>query len=389
MIVGVPKETFPGENRVALIPANVPTLGKSGIEVLVEPGAGTAAGFSDDAYREKGARIAEDRKAVFAGAEAIAQVRAGGANPEAGAADRDLFREGQAVIAFLEPLADPESAEALAGRGISLFSMELIPRITRAQSMDALSSMANIGGYLAVLLAATELPKFFPMFMTAAGTISAAKVLVIGAGVAGLQAIATAKRLGAVVEAYDIRPAVKEQIESLGARFVELPMESESAEDAGGYAKEQTEEQKRKQAELMADHVRASDVVITTAAVPGKRSPVLIPASVVEGMQPGAVIVDLAAEKGGNCELTVPGETVERHGVTLVGPLNLPSRLAFHASQMYSKNMSTFLAHLTEEGSLSLDREDEIIQGSLVARGGKVVHPSVLRALGREEGGGE
>ncbi|MBN1826916.1 MAG: Re/Si-specific NAD(P)(+) transhydrogenase subunit alpha [Candidatus Eisenbacteria bacterium] len=383
MIVGVPKETFPGENRTALIPANIPTLGKYGIEVLIESGAGVAAGFPDDAYREKGARIAGERAEIFGKADAIAQVRAAGANPEAGGADLPLLRGGQALIAFLEPLADPEAAEKVAGTGVSLFSMEMIPRITRAQSMDALSSMANIAGYLAVLLGATTLPKFFPMFMTAAGTISAARVLVIGAGVAGLQAIATAKRLGAVVEAYDIRPAVKEQIQSLGARFVELPMEAGDAEDSGGYAKEQTEEQKRKQAELMADHVRASDVVITTAAVPGKRSPVLIPASVVEGMQPGSVIVDIAAEKGGNCELTVPGETVVRHGVTIVGPLNLPSRLAFHASQMYSKNMSTFLAHLTEEGSLSLDREDEIIRGSLVARGGKIVHPAVLQALGR------
>jgi len=244
--------------------------------------------------------------------------------------------------------------------------------------------MASVAGYMAVLLAATKLPKFFPMFMTAAGTISAARVFVIGAGVAGLQAIATAKRLGAVVEAYDVRPAVKEQVQSLGGRFVELPMETADAEDAGGYAKEQTEEQKRKQQELMADHIRNADVVVTTAAVPGKKSPILISESVVKGMEPGSVIVDIAAEKGGNCELTVAGEVVVKHDVTIIGPVNLPSSLPYHASQMYSKNVSTFLQHLSQEGALHLDMEDEITKGTLVAKGGEVLHPAVLKTMGAE-----
>jgi len=384
VIVGVPKETFPEERRVALIPISLPALTKAGVEVLVEKGAGERAGFADTTYEEKGAKIVSDRAALYSQAEIIAQVRGPGANPEKGGEDLKLLRENQVFIGFLDPLATPEIMKQMADTKATVFAMELVPRITRAQSMDALSSMASVAGYMAVLLAATKLPRFFPMFMTAAGTISAAKVFVIGAGVAGLQAIATAKRLGAVVEAYDVRPAVKEQVQSLGGRFVELPMETSDAEDSGGYAKEQTEEQKRKQQELMADHVRGADVVVTTAAVPGKKSPILIPEAVVQGMEPGSVIVDIAAEKGGNCELTVPGEIVVRHGVTIIGPINLPTSLPYHASQMYSKNVATLLLHLCKEGALNLDMEDEITKGTLVAKGGQVLHPAVLQTMGAE-----
>lgn len=383
MIVGVPKETFPGERRVALNPPCTGSLVKKGIEVLIEKGAGERAGFADTAYEERGARIVSDRAAVFSQADIIAQVRGVGANPVEGAKDLELLQEKHTLIAMLDPLAATVEMEKLAATKAKIFAMELIPRITRAQSMDVLSSMASVAGYMSVLIGATSLPKFFPMFMTAAGTISASHVLVIGAGVAGLQAIATAKRLGAVVEAYDVRPAVKEQVMSLGAKFVELPMETEGAEDSGGYAKEQTEEEKKKQQELMAKHVQQSDVVITTAAVPGKKSPILIPEAVVKGMQPGSVIIDIAAEKGGNCELTVPGESVEKHGVTIVGPLNLATTLPTHASQMYAKNLITFIFHLVEEGSLKFDLEDEITVGTLVAHEGKVVHPMVLDAISK------
>jgi NAD(P) transhydrogenase subunit alpha len=383
VIVGVPKETFPGERRVALNPPGVGTLKKEGLDVIIEKGAGVAACLPDSAYVEKGARIVADRAAVFAEADIILEVRGPGSNPVEGAKDFPLLKEKHTLIAFLDPLAATESMKQLAETKATAFSMELMPRITRAQSMDALSSMATASGYMAVLLAATRLPKFFPMFMTAAGAISAAKVLVIGAGVAGLQAISTARRLGAVVEAYDVRPAVKEQILSLGAKFVELPLDTKDTETSGGYAKELTAEQKKAQQELMADRVRAADAVITTAAVPGKRSPVLIPESVVQGMREGSVIVDIAADKGGNCELTVPGETIVKHGVTIIGATNLAASLPTHASQMYSKNIVTFLTYLVKEGSLKIDLADEIAKGTLVAQGGKVVHPAVLDAISK------
>jgi NAD(P) transhydrogenase subunit alpha len=383
VIVGVPKETFPGERRVALNPPGVGTLKKEGLDVIIEKGAGAAACLPDAAYVEKGARIVADRAAVFAEADIILEVRGPGSNAVEGAKDFPLLKEKHTLIAFLDPLAATEAMQKLAETRATAFSMELMPRITRAQSMDALSSMATVSGYMAVLLAATRLPKFFPMFMTAAGAISAAKVLVIGAGVAGLQAISTARRLGAVVEAYDVRPAVKEQILSLGAKFVELPLDTKDAETSGGYAKELTAEQKKAQQELMADRVRAADAVITTAAVPGKRSPVLIPESVVQGMREGSVIVDIAADKGGNCELTVPGEIVVKHGVTIIGTTNLATSLPTHASQMYSKNIVTFLTYLVKEGSLKIDLADEIAKGTLVTQGGKVVHPAVLDAISK------
>jgi NAD(P) transhydrogenase subunit alpha len=385
MIIGIAKETYPGERRVALSPAATASLCSAGLEVVVEQGAGVAAGFSDATYQDKGARIAATRNDVFA-ADCLLQVRTLGANLQAGEADLPRLRAGQTVIGLADPLGEPRAAQRLAERGVTLLAMELIPRITRAQSMDALSSMATVAGYKAVLLAAETLPKMFPMLMTAAGTLAPARVFVIGAGVAGLQAIASARRLGAVVTAYDVRPAVKEQIESLGARFLELPLETHEAQDRGGYAKQLSDEVYRQQREMMAAALAESDVVITTAAIPGKKSPVLVTADMVARMPAGAVIVDLAAERGGNCELTRADETVEIGGVTILGPTNLPASVPFHASQMYAKNISTLLLHLVkeakeEEGELRLDTSDEITRETLVTRDGEIVHPRVLSAL--------
>ncbi len=385
MIVGVPNETFPGERRVALVPAALGRLIKAGAEILVAPGAGLSSGHSDDEYVKAGARLAVSREDVFEQAEVILQVRSYGSNPDAGEPDLSALREGQTVIGLADPLSAPQAVEAVARTGATSFSMEMMPRITRAQSMDVLSSMATIAGYKAVLLGANRLPKMFPLLMTAAGTISPAKVLVIGVGVAGLQAIATAKRLGAVVTAYDIRPAVKEQVQSLGAKFLELELEAGAAEDKGGYAKEQDEEFYRKQREMMAGAVAESDVVITTAAVPGKKAPILVTADMVRGMRAGSVVVDIAAERGGNCEMTRPGEEVDEAGVVVLGPLNVPSTIPTHASQMYARNVQTFLSHMMKEGQLAIDREDEIVAGTLLTHGGEVVHPRVLELLGRPQ----
>lgn len=382
MIAGVPKETFPGERRVALTPSSIPELAKAGLEVVIETGAGAQAGFPDEKYLAQGARLAAERGEVFKQADVILQVRGLGANPEAGQADLALMRPGQVVIAFLEPLAEPAAAQALAQCGVTAFALELIPRITRAQSMDALSAMATIAGYKAALLAADHLPKMFPLMMTAAGTLKPARVFVIGAGVAGLQAIATARRLGAVVEGYDVRPAVREQVESVGGKFIELPLEADGAEGQGGYARAMDADFYRRQGELMARVVAASDVVITTAAVPGQRAPVLVTAAMVRAMAPGSVIVDLAAERGGNCELTRPGQTVVEHGVTVLGPLNLPSTIPHHASQMFARNVSTLLRHLTRQGRLELAPDDEITREAMVTRDGAVVNARVLEALG-------
>lgn len=381
MIVGVPSESFPGERRVALIPDAVAMLAKAGLETVVEGGAGEAAGFRDPDYQAKGARIAAGRDEIFGTADVVAQVRCLGANPEAGQSDLPRFRPDQVVIGMCEPLSAPESVRQLAERRVRAFALELMPRIARAQSMDVLSSMATIAGYKAVLLAANTLPRMCPMFMTAAGTVAPAHIFVIGAGVAGLQAIATARRLGAVVSAYDLRPAVKEQCESLGAKFVELPLEAGESEDAGGYAKAMDENFYRRQRELMAEVVAANHAVITTAAVPGKKAPVLITADMVRRMAPGSVIVDLAAERGGNCELTRPGETVTVNGVTILGPLNLPASIPYHASQMYSKNLSTFLKHLVKDGELQLDLEDEITRETLLTKDGEVVQPRIREML--------
>ncbi len=334
MIVGIPKETFPGEARVAVVPSLVPALCKAKLEVLLEAGAGGLAGYPDAAYEDKGARIAASRAEVFGEAGVVLQVRGYGTNKEAGVGDLELLRDGQILVAMLDPLGSASAAEELARKGVSAFAMELMPRITRAQSMDVLSSMATVAGYKAVLLAAARLPKMFPMLMTAAGTVAPARVLVVGAGVAGLQAISVARRLGAVVNAYDVRPAVKEQVLSLGAKFVELGLETEGSEDKGGYAKAQDETFYARQRQVMAQVVADSDVVITTAQVPGKLAPVLVTEAMVSGMSPGSVIVDLAAEQGGNCELTRAGETLDRHGVTILGPVNVASTIPFHASQM-------------------------------------------------------
>lgn len=381
MKVAVPKETYPGERRVALVPGNLPQLAKAGMEVVVQEGAGLAAGFSDAEYAAKGAQIVTDRKAVFA-ADLVVQVRSLGANTVAGRADLGYLRRDSMLIGSFDPLGSAQSARELAPTGASQFALELIPRITRAQSMDILSSMATIAGYRAVLLAAVELPKMFPMMMTAAGTLTSAKVFIIGAGVAGLQAIATARRLGGVVHAYDVRPATREQVESLGGKFVELRLETGTSEDRGGYAKAMGEEFYQKQRELMAEVVSQSDVVITTAAIPGKPSPRLITAQAVAGMMPGSVIVDLAAERGGNCELSQADQRVVAHGVTILGPTNLPSEIPHHASQMFSNNVTRFLLNMVKNGQINLNLKDEILRDTLIVHQGEVVHPRLREALG-------
>jgi len=379
--IGVPRETFPGERRVALVPRSCEALGKLGASVIVEQSAGAEAGFPDEQYSSRGARLAS-RSEVFQ-ADIIAQVRSLGANPEAGRADISLLHPGQTIIGFGEPLTALDQDSELAKAGVSFFAMELMPRITRAQSMDALSSMATIAGYKAVLLAATALPKIFPMLMTAAGTVTPARVLVLGAGVAGLQAIATARRLGAVVHGYDVRSAVREQIESLGAKFVVLDIDTGPSEDKGGYAKAMGEEFYRRQRELLTNVIREQDVVISTAAVPGKKAPILITTEMAEALAPGSVIVDVAAERGGNCELTRPGETVVHQGITILGPLNLASSAPYHASQMYSSNVTSFLKlMLTKDGSFKINRDDEIVRETLVTFGNEVVHARVNELLG-------
>jgi H+-translocating NAD(P) transhydrogenase subunit alpha len=380
MKVAVVRETYAGERRVALVPSVIPSLTKAGLEVLVQSGAGEKAGFSDAQYQEKGAKTVESRDELFASADVILQVRAAGANAEAGKADLNLYRQGQIVIGMADPLNNPHAAVEIAVKGVALFSLELLPRITRAQNMDVLSSQANIAGYRAVLLAAGVLPKMFPMMMTAAGTITAAKVFIIGAGVAGLQAIATARRLGAVVSAYDVRPAVKEQIQSLGGKFIEMALDTAKAENKGGYAQQMDEEFYRKQRELMAKIVAESDVVITTAAIPGKKSPVLITTDAVKGMTSGSVIVDLAAERGGNCELSKADQTVVENGVTIIAPLNLPSDIPTHASLMYSKNLCNFLTYIVKDGNVVFNLEDEIIRDTLITRDGQVVNQRIQQA---------
>jgi len=377
MIVGVVRESYPGERRVALVPTVIPHLAKAGLEVVIEAGAGVQAGFPDAEYAAKGAKILTNRAEVFRAADVVVQVLCYGSNDQTGKADLPFLRQGQVLIGFLRPFGSLETIREIAATGVTSFSIEFMPRTTRAQSMDALSSMGTICGYKAVLIAAGELPKIFPMLTTAAGTITPARVLVIGAGVAGLQAIATARRLGAVVSAYDLRPAAKEQVQSLGGRFVELPIEAKDAQDAGGYAKAQDEDFYRRQRELLGKVVANNDVVITAAVVPGKKSPVLVTREMVAGMAPGSVIVDLAAERGGNCEFTQAGKVIVEHGVTIVGLFNLATAVPYHASQMYAKNITAFLAYMVKEGKLQLNLEDEIIQSTLVTLGGEVVNARV------------
>lgn len=385
MIVGVPQEVFPGEQRVALAPGDVPTLKKLGLEVLIESGAGLRAGFPDEQYVERGARVAASRAEVFGAADVLFQVRAGGAAPLQAEGDLRLLRAGQTILAFLDPLWEPRQVAALAERGVSALAMELVPRISRAQSMDALSSMATIAGYKASLLAALHLPRMFPMLMTAAGTINPARVFVIGAGVAGLQACAHSKRMGARVEAYDVRAAVKEQVESVGARFVELPLETGDSEDKGGYARAQGEDFYRRQRQLMSEVVARNDAVISTASIPGKRAPVLITRDMVAGMQAGSVIVDLAAEHGGNCELTRPDEIVVEYGVTIIGPTNIASTVPNHASQLYSRNLVNLLKLAVKDGRLALDTDDEIVRETLVAHNGAITNPRLRELLAQTD----
>src|SRR2546421_9331683 len=377
MIVGVPRESFPGERRVALVPAAVPNLTKTGFQVVVEAEAGARAGYPDADYAAKGAKIVSDRAEVFRAADIVLQVLCYGSNDRTGKADVALFRSGQALIGFLRPLGSIETIREIAAKGVTSFSVELMPRTTRAQSMDVLSSMATICGYKAVVLAADTSPRIFPMLTTAAGTITPGRVFVIGAGVAGLQAIATARRLGAVASGYDLRSAAKEQVQSLGGRFVELPIEAKDAEDARGYARPQDESFYQRQRELLGSVVRESDVVITAAVIPGKKSPVLETREMVKGMAPGSVILDLAAERGGNCELTRTGQTIVEDGVTIIGAINLASGVPYHASQMYARNLTAFLLHLVKDGKLQLNQEDEIIRETLVTAAGEIVNPRV------------
>jgi H+-translocating NAD(P) transhydrogenase subunit alpha len=390
VIVGVPKEIYPGERRVALTPVVVPMLAKAGLEVAIEAGAGVAAGYPDAQYQDKGAKVLPDRAAVFAQAEIIVQVLGHGANDKNGESDLRLMRRGQALVGFLRPLgtpgkdgkADASRLQEIAQTGATSFAVELMPRTTRAQSMDALSSMASIAGYKAVLEVANALPRILPMMTTAAGTITPSRVLIIGVGVAGLQAIATARRLGAVVSAYDVRPAAKEQVQSLGARFVELQLETQDAQDARGYAKAQDEAFYAKQRELLGKVIAENDAVITTAVVPGKKAPVLVTAEMVKGMAPGSVVLDLAAERGGNCELTRAGEAVVVNGVTVIGPINLASGVPHHASQMYARNLTSFLANLVKDGKMRPAESDDIIRDTLVTQGGEVVNARVRELLG-------
>ena len=374
MIIGVPKESYPGERRVALVPLVVPNLLKAGLEVVIEKSAGVEAGYPDAFYIEKGAKILPDRAAVFANADIVVQVLCYGSNDVTGQVDLSLMRRGQVLIGFLRPLGSAEVIQQIAQTGVTSFSVELMPRTTRAQSMDALSSMGTICGYKAVLIAADTLPRIFPMMTTAAGTITPARVLVIGAGVAGLQSIATARRLGAVVSAYDLRPASKEQVQSLGGRFVELPIEAKDAQDARGYGTAQDETFYAKQRELLTRVVAESDVVITTAVVPGKKAPVLVTEEMVKGMAPGSVIFDLAGERGGNCELTQSGKTIVEHGVTIIGRINIATEVPYHASQMYARNLTAFLLHLVKDGKLQINLEDEITRETLLTRDGEIVN---------------
>ncbi len=384
MIVAVPREIVPGECRVALVPETVGRLVKSGYEVVVEAGAGEAAGFTDAAYADAGASIEDDARALFGKADLVAKVQRPSRRESLGLSETELMRSGAGVISYLHPYAALDAVALLAEHGVASFAMELVPRITRAQKMDALSSQSTVAGYKAVLMGANATGKFFPMLMTAAGTIPPARVLVIGAGVAGLMAIATARRLGAVVEAFDTRPATKEQVQSLGAAFVDLDIPNEDAQDAGGYAKELAEDHIRREKELLHERCVKSDIVITTALVPGKRAPVLIPEATVAAMRVGSVIVDLAGEMGGNCELSVPGETVVSNGVTILAPLNLASQMAFHASTMYSKNVQALLEHLSPERTLKVDLDDEITRGCCVTFDGQIVHEPTRALLNHE-----
>ena len=377
MNVAILKETLPGENRVAAIPATVKEMVKSDMKVLVESGAGDNSHISNDEYKNAGAEIVSDRANLLANTDLILKVA------PAELDEIDMMKDGTVYVSFFQTTIQTEHVKKLVNKNISAFSMHLIPRTTLAQSMDALSSQSNIAGYKAVLLGAAHLSVYMPLLMTAAGTIPPAKVLILGAGVAGLQAIATAKRLGAQVEAFDVRPVVKEQVESLGAKFVEVESDEEDGVGEGGYAKETSEDYKQRQQQLIKEHIAKSDMVITTALIPGRPAPVLIPDEMVQGMKHGSVIMDLAAENGGNCELTTPGEVTISHGVIIDGSLNLPATMPKHASQLYAKNIITFVKHLCPEGEIKMDLEDEIISGALFAHRGEITHEPTKEALNK------
>ena len=381
MIVAIPKEIVPGENRVAAIPATVKELIKIGMEVVVETGAGEKAFFSDESFKEAGATIEKDAKALFSKADLVLKVNHPVYNEKLKKHEADLLKDGSAFVSFFQTTREQEAVEKLTKKKVTGFSMHLIPRSTLAQKMDALSSQANIAGYKAVLIGAAHLGKYMPLLMTAAGTIPPAKVLILGAGVAGLQAIATAKRLGAQVEAFDVRPAVKEEVESLGAKFVEVESDSGDGVGEGGYAKETSEEYRKKQQTLIKEHIGKSDIVVTTALIPGKPAPLLISKDMVEGMQPGSVIIDLAAENGGNCELTKGGEILNHNEVIIDGTLNLPGSMPIHASQLYAKNITSFISYMCPEGKLNLDMEDEIISGAMFTHNGEIVNEMTKEAL--------
>jgi len=386
VIIGIPSEIKTGEKRVAMSPANVQSLMDKSVKVLIQADAGSAAGYPDAEYTAAGAAVTTDRAELFASADIILQVQSFGSNNENSDADLALLRSGQLIIGMMDPLASPQAAQAVADKGATAIALELVPRISRAQSMDVLSSMATLAGYKAVLMGASAAPRIFPMLMTAAGTLQPARVLIMGVGVAGLQACATAKRLGAVVEAYDVRPAAREQILSVGAKPVELDLDTGESEGAGGYAKEQGEDFLRRQRELMTEVVAQQDIIITTAAIPGAKSPILVTEDMVKAMKPGSVIVDLAAERGGNCDLTEQGQTVVAHDVTILGPENVPSELAYHASQMLGKNMQTLLELILDDsGNLNLDFNDEIVAGTVVAHKGEIPHPHMRKLLNLPE----
>jgi len=382
VIIGVPKEIYPGERRVALAPPVVPTLAKAGFEVHIQAGAGAEAGYPDSQYSEKGAKIVADRAAVFGTADVVAQLLCYGSNDVNGKQDVALYRRNQILVGFLRPFGSKEVIGEIAHTGVTAFSVELMPRTTRAQSMDALSSMGTICGYKAVIMAADCHPRLFPMMTTAAGTITPARVFVIGCGVAGLQAIATARRLGAVISAYDLRPAAKEQVQSLGGRFVELPIEAKDAQDARGYARAQDEDFYRRQRELLGKVVQESDVVIAAAVIPGKKSPVLVTEDMVKGMAPGSVILDLASERGGNCEISETGKTVVKHGVTIMGAINVASGVPYHASMMYARNLTAFLTYVVKDQKLNLNLDDEIVRETLLTYGGEIVQARVREFFG-------
>jgi NAD(P) transhydrogenase subunit alpha len=381
VIIGITRELVAGENRVSLCPDNVQSLVEKGLELLIEQNAGAQAGFSDDDYISVGAKVVSDRDELFTKSDVILQVQSFGSNTENADDDLKRLKTKQLVIGMMDPLAQPQAAQQVASTGATAIALEMVPRISRAQSMDVLSSMATLAGYRSVLLGAEAAPRILPMLMTAAGTLQPARVLIMGVGVAGLQACATAKRLGAVVEAYDVRPAAREQIISVGATPVELDLPTESSEGAGGYAKKQSEEFLRMQREQMTAVVARQDIIITTAAIPGAKSPILVTEDMLKAMKTGSVVVDLAAERGGNCESTQMGKTVVAHGVTIVGPENLASDVGYHASQMYGKNIQTLLELILEEGEINLDFEDEIVAGTVIAHAGEVPHPYMRKLL--------